>query len=488
MLVRFRVTNHASLREEQELTLVADDRHDERAEQEVPRSRHRVVPVAAIYGQNASGKSNVIDALVWMRTAVLASFQRWDPSGGVPRRPFALRSGASLPPSGYEVEFVLDGVRYAFGFTVDDDRVLEEWLYAYPEGKPRRLYERRGDEPVSFGRGLTGRRKVIADLLRPNSLYLSVAAAQGHDLLRTIYAWFRNDLTVATDSDFQHRLDHTVSLCLAERERGDRAPLMDLLRFADLGVGGLEIREPGEEVVDEQERVLAALREVLGDRVKVEAPLGDRVRVEHRTADGTFTLRLGEESSGTRTWIGLLGPVVTALIRGAVLCVDELDARLHPHLTDALVGMFQSPETNRRGAQLIFSTHESSLLGRNSRTELFRDQLWFTEKDYDTGATRLFPLTEFSVRDSIENLEKRYLGGRYGAVPHFDSDLLAGLAAASEGAAPSEGPAGSEESAGSEGPAASGKGSGGDGATGEASRPEAGEPSGTAEIPDLLRR
>ncbi|MFG2307510.1 ATP/GTP-binding protein [Streptomyces sp. NPDC048566] len=428
MLLRFQVTNHASLRDEQELSLVASDHHPERAERELASGGHRVVPVAAIYGTNASGKSNLIDAIRWMRQAVLSSFRSWEPTGGVPRRPFALRRDTAQSPTSFSIDFALNGVRHEFGFSVDDDRVTEEWLYYYPERKANRLYERKADSTVVFGRSLTGRKKIISELLRPNSLYLSVAAAQGHPQLGEVYRWFRTGLRLATDGNFRARLDHTVQLLHGDEEQGESAPVMRLLRFADLGVSGLEVEEPDEAVMDDYQRVTQAMREVLGERVHVEAPGLHSVRVEHRTAEGVFPLDLREESSGTRTWIGLMGPVLATLAQGAVLCVDELDARLHPYLVDALVGMFQSPEVNRSGAQLIFSTHEAALLGRNVRTELFRDQIWFTEKDAETLATRLFPMTEFHVRDSLENLEKRYLAGRYGAVPNLDDDLLREIA------------------------------------------------------------
>ncbi|MFG2413369.1 AAA family ATPase [Streptomyces goshikiensis] len=434
MLLRFQVTNHASLRDEQELSLVASDRHPERAERELAGGDHRAVPVAAIYGTNASGKSNVIDAISWMRQAVLSSFRRWDPTGGIPRRPFALRRDVTSPPTSFSVDFALNGVRHEFGFSVDDDRVTEEWLYYYPERKANRLYERKADSSVVFGRSLTGRKKIISELLRPNSLYLSVAAAQGHPQLSEVYRWFQTGLRLATDRNFRARLDHTVQLLLGGREQGEPAPVMRLLQFADLGVSGLEVEEPDEAVMDDYQRLTQAMREALGERVRVEAPGLHSVRVEHRTGEGVFPLDLGEESSGTRTWIGLMGPVLATLAQGAVLCVDELDARLHPYLVDALVGMFQSPDINRSGAQLIFSTHEAALLGRNVRTELFRDQVWFTEKDSDTLATRLFPMTEFHVRDSLENLEKRYLAGRYGAVPHLDDDLMREISEAVGGA------------------------------------------------------
>ncbi|MGW1180358.1 AAA family ATPase [Streptomyces drozdowiczii] len=430
MLLRFQVTNHASLLDEQELSLIATDRHDARAEEGVPGGDLRTVPVLALYGTNASGKSNVLDAIGWMRAAVLSSFRQWDPSGGVPRRPYAFAAQGAQQPSSFALDFVLEGVRHQFGFSVDDSRVTEEWLYYYPEGRQRRLYERDAADTVTFGRWLTGRRKVIAELLRPNSLYLSVAAAQGHDQLGKVFQWFGSGLRMATDHDFHQRLDHTVQLCLSAGESDEPSSVMTLLRFADLGVSGLEIAEWDDAFLQNQKRISHALREALGDKARVAVGTQKRVRMEHRTADGTFALDLAQESSGTRTWIGLVGPVVTTLAEGGVLCVDELDARLHPYLVDALVGMFQSRETNRLGAQLVFTTHEAALLGRNVRTELFRDQVWFTEKASDTLTTRVFPMTEFAVRDSVENLERRYLGGRFGAVPYLEDELLRDLVVA----------------------------------------------------------
>lgn len=418
--------------------MIARDDRPERAQQPVPGAGLQAVPVAAVYGANASGKSHVVDALKWMRYAVLESFRSWDPAGGIPRRPFRLRANPAGHPSTYQLDFVLGGTRYEFGFTVDDDAVLAEWLFYYPEGNRRRLYVREGSTPdsLSFGRWLTGRRKTISELLRPNSLYLSVAAAQNHELLRTLHRWFRDGLHTATDSDFTRRLNFTMNLLRRQLEEPEPPeavpdPMTDLLRFADLGVEGLKFREPDQKLLDEHKRIVAALNEVAEGRVRVDGVPGYEVHVQHRTTDGVFTIMLPEESSGTRTWIGLLGPVLTALSRGGVLAVDELDARLHPHLADALVGMFQSPEVNRSGAQLVFTTHEASLLGHHARTELFRDQIWFTEKDRQSLATRIFPVTDFYVRDSAgtkDNLERRYLSGRYGALPLLDDESLRRLA------------------------------------------------------------
>ncbi|WP_194853169.1 ATP/GTP-binding protein [Nocardia sp. SYP-A9097] len=425
MLLRFRVENHASLRDEQELTLVSSECHPKRAEAEVPGSSELVtVPVAAIYGPNASGKSNVIDAITWMRWAVLSSYRRWDPTGGVPRRPFQFRRNPEDHPTDFQIDFAVDGVRHAFGFSVDDTRVRNEWMVYYPEGRARRLYDRDDKDEVTFGRWLTGRRKTVADSLRSNSLFLSVAAAQGHEQLSRIFRWFQFGLVVADDSDYSGRLEHTLHLLLEDDvHRPESRAVAMLLSYADLGATGLEAKEFDETDDEELRRVRQALRDAVGSRLVVEPGRFKDVRVRHRTTDGEFTLPLSHESSGTRTWIGLLGVVVSALMRGAVLCVDELDARLHPQLVDALIGMFASAEVNTRGAQLVFSSHDMTLLGRNAQTELSRDQIWFTEKDPGTLATNLFPMTDFPVRDT-DNFEHRYLLGRFGAVPYLDDDFL----------------------------------------------------------------
>ncbi|WP_103504359.1 MULTISPECIES: ATP/GTP-binding protein [unclassified Streptomyces] len=430
MLLRFRVTNHASLRQEQELSLIAEQHRETRVERVVPRSDHRTVAVAGVFGPNASGKSNVIHAMVWMRSAVAHSFARWAPAGGVPRRPFALDRDSGTP-STYVVDIVIDGVRYEYGFSCDDREFTEEWLYGYPEGRRRKLFERAAGGRPEFGRNLTGGVRTIAKLIRPNSLFLSVAAAQNHALLGEIYQWFRSSFRSATDYDLVSRLRFTADHYLAGAGAGE--PIMQLLRYADFGIGEIAVVDAEPEREAEHERLERAIREAMGERfVAIEQDPTDRVRMEHRTDEGAFTLGLAEESSGTRTWAGLLGPVFFTLAHGTLLCVDELDARLHPNLTDALVGLFQSPETNVNGAQLVFSTHEPSLLGHNTRTELGRDQVWLTEKGAD-GATTLFPLSDFQVRDSSENKEKRYLVGRYGAVPFFDERILESIVSALRG-------------------------------------------------------
>ncbi len=210
MLRSFRLTNHRSFATEQELSLLPVYDRDRTA-----------LPVAAIYGANASGKSNLLDGLAFMQEAVLRSFQSWDAEGGVPRRPFRLDPAVRPQPSGYVVDLMLGEVRYTYGFTVADDRVLEEWLYSYPEKKKRVLFERL-DGRIRFGSTLSGARAkldVLYELTRPNALFLSVAAQSEIELVMPIHRWFRSELSFP--ALWSRSTDHTVAERIRDHLRDD---------------------------------------------------------------------------------------------------------------------------------------------------------------------------------------------------------------------------------------------------------------------------
>ena len=190
MLIEFRVENHRSLRDEQALTFAAGrigDPSDPRL-RTVGGCNDKLLPAAVIYGANASGKSNVLAALAFMREAVLASQRRWEPDGGIPRVPFAWGE-KRLEPSVFEVFFSLGGSKYQYGFAIDDLSVREEWLYAWPKQR-RQIWFEREDTRFKFGEHLRGQNESIGDMTRPNALFLSAAAQFGHPHLQPLYGWF----------------------------------------------------------------------------------------------------------------------------------------------------------------------------------------------------------------------------------------------------------------------------------------------------------
>jgi uncharacterized protein len=418
MLLAFRAENVRSFRGGLELSLLATALAEKGVPHSVPwREGGRplqVLPAAGIFGANGSGKSNLLRAMADMRAHVLHSFRQGDPAGGMPRTAFRLDPAMESAPSRFEVDLVLHGIRHEYGFAIDDDRVLEEWAYRYPRGKAALLF-RREREDVTLGERFRAKGRAVIEILRPNSLLLSAAAAANHPDLLPLRQWFAENLLLAEAASRETRWAYTAEL-LRQEQRRDQ--VLRLLHAADLGIADARIRE-----VDPQlrERLLRATRVLQGrddepDEKDTDLSILDRVVLSHRGVDGTVDFDAAEESLGTLVWFGLAGPVIDALADGSVLLVDEIEASLHPALVAELVKLFQDSESNPKGAQLIFNSHEASLLGDSGGERVLgRDQVWFTEKGHD-GATRLYPLADLSPRGD-EAVGRRYLAGRYGATP-----------------------------------------------------------------------
>jgi uncharacterized protein len=423
MLIQLRVENHRSLRDEQVLSLAAASLGDPGD----PRLIHShavseaLLPALAIYGANASGKTNVLHALGFMRDAVVHSYRLWEPDSGIPNEPFAL-SHKENAPSLYEVEIVAESVRFRYGFVISETRIEEEWLYAWPNGHKQTWFEREGED-FNFGRNLHGDNEAIRALTRGNSLFLSVAAQNNHVALTPVFRWFRmlqvdsrrgraSGLGSYASTLLGEMFTRQLSLFGEEQDGArDRQAILELLQAADTGIVDMKVDdlEPGSSAATRLQR----RRTRLQFRHKSEEP-------EH----GGAWLPLEVESAGTVALIELAPKLTRALRYGGLVCIDEMEASLHPMLALSLLRLFQDPHQNAKGAQLLFTTHDTNLLGTAlGAPPLRRDQIWFTEKD-GAGASHLYPLTDFHPRKQ-ENLERGYLQGRYGAIP-FLGELVAG--------------------------------------------------------------
>ena len=414
VLIRFEASNYRSVAEPVELSMVAVD-SDRPEARDQPLLGASLVPVAAVYGPNASGKSNIVASLAWIREAVQVSLRTWDDE--IPVEAFAFGDWGAKP-SEFLVECTVDGVRFEYLLTLDRARVLYEALFHYPEKKRRRVFERE-EGSIRFQRGLHGTAGT-RELLTPRALVLSIARRFNEPLI-TRFADQLLDIQISGFdarrfgfADLVNTRMGTAGMRRAIRwfARGDQPSLFDGTEGS--GVGGSDHR---------QALALLRLADLGIDDVFIDnsgTPAGERgvprVRLLHRTPSGSAPLDFGAESEGTRTWFGLIGPVLTALRRGSLLLFDELDASLHPTLSAQWITLFKDPTTNPSGAQLVFTTHDTSLLNH-----LNRDEVWLTEKRGD-GSTRLGALAEFAgerVRKS-SNLENAYLHGRFGALPQID--------------------------------------------------------------------
>lgn len=420
MLIRFRVENHRSIHNEQELSFVAAPLAD--FPEKVVHTGQKdldLLRAVGIYGANASGKSNVLDALEFMRAAVLNSQRIWKPDGGVPRSPFLLHHEALSNPSFFEVDFLLDGSRYTYGFVVDSKQVLEEWLYAYPQGRKQKWFTR--DVSVSpefsFNRLLIGENKSIQALTRDNSLFLSAAAQNNHRMLSPIFQWFSTSLKFIDENDRKNNRPTAENFLNPEYQLG----IVSIMKNSDLGITDIDIEYKIMPDIAKQyaERLYKDQPELL--ELFIKSMTVPRVSLRHRTEaiETNIPIPFSDESRGTQALFALAGPVVETLANGGLLCVDELDASLHPLMAVEIVKMFNDPKRNPHNAQLLFNTHDTNILECG---DLRRDQIWFTEKDKN-GATQLYPLTDYKARRE-ENLKRGYLQGRYGAVPFIHTEAL----------------------------------------------------------------
>jgi uncharacterized protein len=413
MLIEFAVANFRSIRDEQRLSLVAGagaehgDTNTLTPDVAPGTKPLRLLRSAAIYGANAAGKSNLLKAMETMRRIVLTSHQELD---ALPVVPFRFDTATQSAPTLFEVVILIGGVRYQYGFRATAERVQDEWLFAFPKGRAQRWFERSvsdktGGHEFDFGDKLTGDKEVWRRATRPNSLFLSAAVNLNSEQLQPIYQWFR--LRAETFGIKELNSRRSIARCSAQTGSDT---LLAFLQAADLAIDGIHVREDKDEDLGKTKpRSFRALLEFLHDK---------KVFLVHRAEDGEpVELDLDDESDGTRKMFAFAAPWLEALETGQTLAVDELHDNLHPLLVRYLVELFHSPKTNPKGAQLIFTTHETSILSQ----DIFRrDQIWFCERD-EHQATRLFPLTDFSPRKGLENLERAYLSGRYGALPYLRS-------------------------------------------------------------------
>ena len=411
MLLEFRVRNYRSIRDEQVLTLIASGDKELAETHLAPtglKAASHALRSAVVYGPNASGKSSLLRALDYLRAVVAESATVIQPGQTYNVKPFKLDPASAQQPTEFEITFLLAGVRHQYAFSMTAQRIVSESLLVYRSSKPTQLFNRQhadGDVyDYEFSTYLSGPRKVWQESTRPNSLFLSMAAQLNSEQLGPVFNWIVRNI-VFLPAGASVLPDFTTAL-LATAE--GRASIREFLSAADISIADVQV--VSRKAMHAQWVMSASgVQQASQEERELLMPI-----FEHSTPKGSAKFELHDESEGTQRLYGLIAPVLDCLREGRVLVVDELDSSLHTLLVRRLIAMFQTPELNPHGAQLIFSTHDTSLL---DHTLFRRDQIWFTEKDADQ-ATRLYPLTDFSPRKQ-EAWERGYLAGRYGAVPFF---------------------------------------------------------------------
>jgi hypothetical protein len=369
---------------------------------------------AVLYGPNAAGKSNLFRALHFMQSFVLESHSLQE-GQTIKTVPFALNEHSKNEPSEFEIFFLQDNVRYQYGFAANRMRVTKEWLLAFPEGKAQRWYEREYDATEDkdkwyFGSKFSGRRQLWQEATRKNALFLSTAIQLNNEQLKPVFSWFQNKL-VSILPGTPINLKFSIDQC-ASAEGTLR--IMDFMNSADIGISGIEVKKipipPMKSEMLPPDMPQPIKEKILLEMQGKELP---DIQFLHKMDTGeSVPFRFSDESDGTKRLFAFAGPWLDVLAKGRILFVDELGTSLHPLMVRFLLGLIQNQEINRYNAQLIFTTHDTSVLDTDI---LRRDQIWFVEKD-PKQASRLYPLSDFKPRQG-EALEKGYLKGRYGALP-----------------------------------------------------------------------
>ena len=426
MLVEFTVGNFLSFKENTTLSMVASK--DNSLPQNVIKNAQGtgidLLKSAVIYGANASGKSNFVKAMEFMREVVLNSMKS-DEDEKIKTKPFKLDQKCLNKPSHFEIVYIQGKVRYQYGFELTSERVYKEWMYSFPKGQKRILFERNQKsgkidrKAYSFGTHFKGDKWRIVDITDADCLFISMAKQMKNPIAENVITEFSKKFDDIPAFSILIKL--TSSIFASVIDKNDYKLIESILTHADFGINSFRVEQKNNKLDDivkllKKESPETIDNEKVGNMVK--AFLDDMVDTEivmiHKLKDHSeVEFAIDEESEGTQRFLAIILMLIVLMKKRSVIISDEFDLKLHPQLTAWLINSMHDEDFNKNSTQMIYTTHNTDLLDR----ELFRrDQIWFTEKSRETGATELYSLWDFKARKD-ENIRKNYLLGRYGAVP-----------------------------------------------------------------------
>lgn len=412
MLIQFTVENYMSYKNKATLNMTPSA-DKENPDNITTKNNYDALNTIAIYGSNASGKSNIFKA---MTTAIMMI--RNSNNNQINQNihgiiPFKFDETSKNKPTKFEFIFIAnDGIKYLYGYTTTQNTITEEYLFKYKTIKPTMIFERTNTTEYKFP---VKEKKLLNDIATKNTknkLFISTATLWNYEETKNPFIWFSEYIDVYGDytnlesnvlPDFEHDVDGSLKIFVKK-----------ILREADINISDYEFKSEKTTIenIPGFSPELANLLNIPNEINKYEITTGHIIENELNKKEN-YTLRLDEESMGTKN-LFMFSPILkNAFDKGKTILIDEIDKSLHPLLVKHILELFKNKNTNKNGAQLIFNTHDTNLLKLDF---LRRDQIYFTEKNNRNGASELYSLDEFSVRKS-ENIEKGYLQGRYGAIP-----------------------------------------------------------------------
>ena len=403
MILEFSVKNFLSFKEKVTFSMIANS-NKELNDNYVEIGGNKVLKSAAVYGANASGKSNLFKILTLV-VLMLRSSNSVDINAKLPLIPFKLDKGSVNKPSEFEIKFILDETRYVYGFIADKDKIYDEYLYYYPNGRETKIFDRTNINEYSYTQKDEKILREIETKNAQNKFFLATATNWNFDKTKAAYNFLTNGIGTCNNLEILKNMAYKMYETNPDYLK-DFA--IDFLQKADFNIEDYQISQ-----IDVPGEFLTAIPEFI-TKTLPDKPKAYQVLFKHKNSDNY--LSIDEESLGTQMIFAFIPFLADSLKNKKVLIIDELDKSLHSFLVQYIVEIFNDAEINKNGSQLIFNTH---LLDLNI---LRRDQIWFTEKNSETGESDLYSLSDFSVRKQ-ENVEKGYMLGRYGAVPFIKNDF-----------------------------------------------------------------
>lgn len=409
MLIEFSVTNFLSFKDKNTFTMIASSDNTLK-DNYVEINNEKILKMTAMYGANASGKTNLFKILVIVSSMIKHS-NFFAPNVMLPIIPFKLDKETINKPSEFEIKFLVDGIRYLYGFKADRKNVYEEYLTYYPNGRPVKIFTRENVDNYSFN---SSDEKFLNDLKEKNTsnkFFVSTATNWNYEKTKPAFDFLTEKLGVVMSHEQIN--NYSYNMYYNDKNKTLENFALNFLEKADFNIKGYKIIE--EKMTEDK---LSAIPDIVKPFIPINTPMY-KVNTKHIVNGDEYEFDISEESLGTQVIFSYIPVLKDVLDNGKVLIIDEFDKSLHPFIVKYIVEIFNDLEINKKGAQLIFNTHDTNLLDLEL---LRRDQIWFTEKNSEDGSTTIYPLDDFSVRKT-ENVEKGYLLGRYGAIPFLENNF-----------------------------------------------------------------
>jgi uncharacterized protein len=419
MLISFSLQNFYSFADRQTISLVAGAGAKRQGCFSFPTGNSftpNLLRSACLFGANGAGKSSLVRALDFFKLFVISSAKNMQEGEKIDISSFKLDKTWVNEPTEFELIFISEDVLYQYGFALDTERVWSEWLFCKPNGsntKMRKLFQREYDSKLNEyiwdinKTYVKGAKEVWKESTRDNALFLSTSIQLKAESFMRPFNWIQKQLKIIESPD---RISPSFTARKCEKY-GWKDKVLKLVQAVDINIKDVDIKF---EELDLEEIAKDILPDNIREKIKSRIIKGYTVDKSYHkgTDENLIPLDFIDESDGSKVAFSLAGPWLDVLENGYTLIIDELHNSLHPHALKFLVNLFHNPQINSNNAQLIFTSHETSVM---SKGFMHQDQINLVEKD-DNERTKLIPLSDYKVRD-ISVFQKAYLDGRYGAVP-----------------------------------------------------------------------